>query len=136
MAIGRAIAHALATDGVVPTWDGLLLPVLADIGERHAATGGLVEVEHLMSRCVSEAFATVARAHPAAGPARILLACADEEQHTLPLEALAAALPLARAGAPTLAPAARTRYERTFHPDVVTKRLIDIYADLSNAARR
>ncbi|WP_262283471.1 MerR family transcriptional regulator [Micromonospora sp. MA102] len=92
VAIGRAIAHALATDGVVPTWDGLLRPVLAGIGERHAATGGLVEVEHLMSRCVSEAFATVARAHPAAGPARILLACADEEQHSLPLEALGAAL--------------------------------------------
>ncbi|MEU8164415.1 glycosyltransferase [Micromonospora parva] len=47
--------------------------------------------------------------------------------------ALAAALPVARAGAPGLASAARARYERTFHPDVVTKRLIDIYAGLSRA---
>ncbi|MGW4151931.1 glycosyltransferase [Micromonospora chersina] len=51
-------------------------------------------------------------------------------------EALAAALPVARAGAATLALAARTRYERTFHPDVVTKRLIDIYADVARTARR
>ncbi|MFE9693433.1 MerR family transcriptional regulator [Micromonospora sp. NPDC005806] len=92
VAIGEAIAPALAADGVVATWDGLLRPVLAGIGERHAATAGLIEVEHLMSRCVSEAFATAARARPPTGPARILLSCADEEQHTLPLEALAAAL--------------------------------------------
>ncbi|MFG2106038.1 MerR family transcriptional regulator [Micromonospora chersina] len=98
VAIGETVAHALATDGVVRTWDGLLRPVLAGIGERHAATGGLVEVEHLVSRCVSEAFATVARSHATAGPARILLSCADEEQHTLPLEALAAALAEAGVG--------------------------------------
>ncbi|MGC4807950.1 MerR family transcriptional regulator [Micromonospora sp. DT233] len=92
VAIGTTIARALAAEGVVATWDGLLRPVLVGIGERHAATAALVEVEHLMSRCVSEAFAATARAHAPDGPARILLSCADEEQHTLPLEALAAAL--------------------------------------------
>ncbi|MFI7251901.1 MerR family transcriptional regulator [Micromonospora chalcea] len=90
--IARTIAEALAADGVVATWEGLLRPVLTGIGERHAATAGLIEVEHLMSRCVSVAFATVIRAHPNGGPPRILLSCADEEQHSLPLEALAAAL--------------------------------------------
>ncbi|TDC50874.1 MerR family transcriptional regulator [Micromonospora sp. KC207] len=92
VAIGETIGHTLATDGVVATWERLLCPVLAGIGERHAATAGLIEVEHLLSRCVSEAFAAVARAGSAAGPPRLLLSCADEEQHTLPLEALAAAL--------------------------------------------
>ncbi|TDB69765.1 MerR family transcriptional regulator [Micromonospora sp. KC723] len=92
VAISEAIEQALERDGVIATWDGLLRPVLAGIGERHAATAGLIEVEHLMSRCVSEAFAAVARAGKATGPPRILLSCADEEQHTLPLEALAAAL--------------------------------------------
>lgn len=92
VAIAETIAAALAADGVVATWDKLLRPVLAGIGERHAATGNLVEVEHLMSRCVSEAFAAAALAGTATGPARILLSCADEEQHTLPLEALGAAL--------------------------------------------
>ncbi|PPA56765.1 glycosyltransferase family 4 protein [Micromonospora chalcea] len=46
-------------------------------------------------------------------------------------DALAAALPQAAAEATALAPAARSRYERTFHPDVITKRLIDIYAGLA-----
>ncbi|MFG1949880.1 MerR family transcriptional regulator [Micromonospora sp. NPDC048830] len=91
-AIGEAITRHLAAEGVVATWDRLLRPVLAGIGDRHAATAGLIEVEHLVSRCVSETFATVGRAGTATGPARILLSCADEEQHTLPLEALAAAL--------------------------------------------
>ncbi|MFC0507422.1 MerR family transcriptional regulator [Micromonospora costi] len=91
-AIGETIARTLADQGVVATWDGLIRPVLAGIGERHAATSGLVEVEHLMSRCVSEALAAVSRSAPPGGPQRILLSCADEEQHTLPLEALAAAL--------------------------------------------
>ncbi|MER7267351.1 glycosyltransferase family 4 protein [Micromonospora carbonacea] len=45
--------------------------------------------------------------------------------------AMAAALPVARAGAAALAAPARLRYERTFHPDVVTKRLIDVYASLA-----
>jgi glycosyltransferase involved in cell wall biosynthesis len=44
--------------------------------------------------------------------------------------ALAAALPAARTGAAGRAKAARARYERTFHPDVVTRRLIEVYAGL------
>ncbi|MCO1596540.1 MerR family transcriptional regulator [Micromonospora sp. RHAY321] len=91
-AISETIAHTLTASGVVATWDGLLRPVLAGIGERHAATGALIEVEHLVSRCVSEALAAAGRATPPTGPARILLSCADEEQHSLPLEAMAASL--------------------------------------------
>ncbi|MGC1215253.1 MAG: glycosyl transferase family 1, partial [Micromonospora sp.] len=41
------------------------------------------------------------------------------------------ALPVARAAAARFAPAARARYERTFHPDVVTKQLIDVYAEVT-----
>ncbi|MFG1884587.1 glycosyltransferase [Micromonospora sp. NPDC049102] len=48
--------------------------------------------------------------------------------------ALAAALPVARAGAAALSARARLRYEQTFHPDVVTKRLLDVYAGLSPVA--
>lgn len=50
-------------------------------------------------------------------------------------DALAAALPVALVGAPALAGSARARYERIFHPDVVTKRLIDIYADVARTPR-
>ena len=45
--------------------------------------------------------------------------------------ALAAALPVARAGAALLSAPARLRYEQTFHPDVVLKRHLAIYAALT-----
>ncbi|WP_329105972.1 glycosyltransferase family 4 protein [Micromonospora sp. NBC_01699] len=45
--------------------------------------------------------------------------------------ALAAALPTARAAAPTLAPLARTRYTQTFHPQVVTTQLLTTYTSLT-----
>ena len=44
--------------------------------------------------------------------------------------ALAAALPVARESAAGLGPAARNRYLASFHPDVVTRRLIDVYTTL------
>jgi DNA-binding transcriptional MerR regulator len=84
------IERSVAKHGVVATWDTLVRPVLVGIGERHAATTALVEVEHLTSRTVSEVFAAVPR--PVGRAPAVLLACADEEQHSLPLEALAAAL--------------------------------------------
>jgi len=51
-------------------------------------------------------------------------------------DALAAALPIARADAAAVAPRARRRYETAFHPDVVTRKLIDVYADLSGDSHR
>jgi glycosyltransferase involved in cell wall biosynthesis len=50
--------------------------------------------------------------------------------------ALAAALPLARAQAHAHGAAARDRYLRMFHPDVVTKQLIGIYTDLAANSHR
>ena len=44
---------------------------------------------------------------------------------------LAAALPVARAEAAAVAPAARKRYLSAFHPDVVTRQLLDIYTGLT-----
>jgi hypothetical protein len=92
VAIGGTLDRALAAQGVIHTWENLIRPVLVGIGERHAATAGLIDVEHLFSRCVSESLAAVVRSRDSTAPARILLTCADEEQHSLPLEALAAAL--------------------------------------------
>ncbi|WFE45509.1 MerR family transcriptional regulator [Verrucosispora sp. WMMD1129] len=97
-AISETIGRAIAADGVVATWDRLLRPLLVGIGERHAATGALIEVEHLVTRCISAAFSVAASAGPAPGTPRVLLSCADEEQHSLPLEALAAALAEAGVG--------------------------------------
>ncbi|SNY58355.1 Glycosyltransferase involved in cell wall bisynthesis [Paractinoplanes atraurantiacus] len=51
-------------------------------------------------------------------------------------EAIAAALPLARDEAPGRARAARERYLHHFHPDVLTARLLEIYAGLSANSER
>jgi hypothetical protein len=97
VAITELLGEQLATTGVVRTWEDVVAPVLRGIGARHAATGALVEVEHLLSACASAALAAVPRPEDA-GPARVLLGCADEELHSLPIEALAAGL--AQAGLP------------------------------------
>jgi DNA-binding transcriptional MerR regulator len=91
-AMRELLERAIAAGGVVATWDNVLRPVLVGIGERHAVTRRLVDVEHLLTRTASEVLGAVRRPASAGTPARILLACADEEQHSLPLEALAAAL--------------------------------------------
>jgi MerR family transcriptional regulator, light-induced transcriptional regulator len=93
----RLLEAAIAEHGVIAAWADVIAPVLAGIGERYQATKRYIEVEHVLSRCVTEALAAVPR--PFTRPARLLLAAADEEQHTLPLEALAAAL--AEAGVAT-----------------------------------
>ncbi|GAA4244195.1 MerR family transcriptional regulator [Dactylosporangium darangshiense] len=90
-AVRQRVADAVRELGVVAAWDGVLRPVLSSIGDRYSATGAFVEVEHLVSGCVSAVLGAVQRP-PAGTPVRILLACADEEQHSLPIEALAAAL--------------------------------------------
>lgn len=92
------IEDAVADRGVIAVWNHVIMPVLIGIGERYEATRRFVEVEHLLSRTVTEALAGVPRPPREKAP-RVLLAAADEEQHTLPLEALAAAL--AEAGVPT-----------------------------------
>jgi hypothetical protein len=95
----RDILEMTVTDrGVVATWEEVIMPVLIGVGERYAATKRFIEVEHILSRCVTEVFGSVSRP-PSSQVPRVLLAAADEEQHTLPLEALAAAL--AEAGVPT-----------------------------------
>ena len=91
-AMREILEQAIATAGVVSTWDNVLRPVLVGIGERHTVTRRLVDVEHLLTRTASEVLGAVPRPTSAVTSARILLACADEEQHSLPLEALTAAL--------------------------------------------
>jgi DNA-binding transcriptional MerR regulator len=92
------VEEAVTGRGVVPAWNLVIMPVLIGIGERYQATERFVEVEHLLSRTITEVLAGVPRPPRDRAP-RALLAAADEEQHTLPLEALAAAL--AESGVPT-----------------------------------
>jgi len=92
-AVTGLLAEALVADGVEATWDGLVQPVLAAVGQRWAHTGAGVEVEHLISECVLATFGAHRRAAGPAGETRpVLIAAMPGERHTLPIAALATTL--------------------------------------------
>jgi DNA-binding transcriptional MerR regulator len=108
--------EVIARDGVAVAWEQTIGPALRAVGRKWTESGGrYVEVEHLLSWC-----ATVAlhRVRPTPGPAAadsiaarsakprsVLLACTPEEWHSLPLEALTAALTQQGAAVRMLGPA-------------------------------
>lgn len=89
----RAIAAALGQYGVLPTWDQLVRPVLAAIGDRWEQTNRGVEIEHSFSMVLLSALAThAARLERPLNGRPAVLASAADELHDLPLIALQAAL--------------------------------------------
>lgn len=87
------LRDCLETRGVVWTWDQVLVPALSRAGHRWAMTGKGIEVEHTLAGTAHNAFLGVISAVTDAPVTGIpLLACAAEEQHSLPLAALAAGL--------------------------------------------
>lgn len=92
-AVEDQLAAALAELGAVTAWEEVIAPTLHAVGRKWASAGErYVEVEHLLSWYVS---AALHRIRPAPEPRTtppVLLACAPGEQHSLPMEALAAAL--------------------------------------------
>ncbi len=92
-----AISHRLTSlvdaHGLVTVWDQVMVPTLHAVGRKWETTSSdrYVEAEHLLSWHVSTALRRVT-APPTTDGTPLLLACVPEEQHTLPLEALNAAL--------------------------------------------
>ena len=86
-----AVGASVADHGVVWTWERLIRPVWTQLGGGRDDTDVPVAAERLFSRAVFQVL-TAARPLRDRAPARVLLACADEEHHTLPLDAFAAAL--------------------------------------------
>ncbi|MFJ4094222.1 sigma-70 family RNA polymerase sigma factor [Kitasatospora sp. NPDC089913] len=80
--------------GVVDAWTEVMMPALQAVGRKWAVDGEqYVEVEHLLSWHVSSVLRGVAVQAVRVRPVRpVLLAATPGEQHTLPLEATAAAL--------------------------------------------
>jgi MerR family transcriptional regulator, light-induced transcriptional regulator len=87
-AVNRILDAALA-GGVVPAWVTVIAPALRGFGRQYLTASLYIAAEHLLSGAVSTALSRVPR--PPDRP-RIVLACAPAEQHSLPMEALAAAL--------------------------------------------
>lgn len=91
--VSELLDDAFEREGVVGAWEEVIQPALLAVGRKWTETKGrYVEVEHLLSWCVSAALHRVPRARGGAAGHRVLLACAPDEWHSLPLEVLHAAL--------------------------------------------
>ncbi|MFE1316269.1 MerR family transcriptional regulator [Kitasatospora phosalacinea] len=105
--VARVLDGAVRSLGVVRAWTEVMAPALRAAGRRWAADGEqYVEVEHLLSWQVSAVLRSVALrpAVPLRPGPPVLLAAMPGEQHSLPLEAVAAGaaergLPLRMLGA-------------------------------------
>ncbi len=104
--VTAGVREQVERHGVLHTWDHVLRPLLVAVGSRWAATGEGVEVEHLLAECTADVLREVA-SRPTEPPGRrpVLLACAPDEQHALPLHALAAGLGERGLASRTLGPA-------------------------------
>jgi len=96
-AVEEQLAAAVRQYGIIVAWQEVMVPTLHAVGRKWASSGDrYVEVEHLLSWHVSTALRRgtpppVAQSDASvAGP--VVLACVPGEQHTLPIEALNAAL--------------------------------------------
>ncbi|KKZ70440.1 MerR family transcriptional regulator [Streptomyces showdoensis] len=101
-AMEELLRAALAEYGLVTTWEEIMAPTLRAVGRKwESSDDRYVEVEHLLSWHISTTLRRAAVSGPVvtsqASP--VLLTCVPSEQHTLPLEALAAGL--AERGVPT-----------------------------------
>jgi DNA-binding transcriptional MerR regulator len=98
MALDQPVVEPLLTGslrrrGVVTTWTELILPTLVELGEHYERRGDCIEVEHLFTECARTALSSVIRRQRRwDGYPPALLACPEQEQHSLPLHALGAAL--------------------------------------------
>ena len=93
-AVRDLLDETIAASGAEITWDVVVRPVLAAVGRRWVETGTGIEVEHLLSDCVTGVFgALAASASRPPGSARpVLLAGMAGDQHRLPLVVLSATL--------------------------------------------
>ncbi|MGW7051151.1 MerR family transcriptional regulator [Streptomyces sp. NPDC054887] len=93
-ALDELLRAAIEEHGLVTAWTEVIMPTLQAVGRKWETSGErYVEVEHFLSWHVSGALrrhaAPVAADRPGTST---LLACVPAENHTLPLEVLAAAL--------------------------------------------
>ncbi|MFE5767201.1 MerR family transcriptional regulator [Streptomyces sp. NPDC056485] len=91
--VAELLEGVLAEDGLVTAWEEVIAPTLHAVGRKWATAGErYVEVEHLLSWQISAALHRIRpRPEPPMSPP-VLLACVPGEQHSLPIEALTAAL--------------------------------------------
>ncbi|CAB4732758.1 unannotated protein [freshwater metagenome] len=91
--IEKLLRKAIADSGVESTWLEVIAPLLVQIGEDWVRTGTGIEVEHLVSevlrKILSENSGSISKPK---NSRPVLLACVENEMHSLALTALAAVL--------------------------------------------
>ncbi|MER5476231.1 MerR family transcriptional regulator [Streptomyces sp. NPDC002734] len=94
VALDRLLDDVMGEHGLVASWTEVIMPTLQAVGRKWETSGErYVEVEHFLSWHVSGALRRHAPPVVADRPgATTVLACVPGENHTLPLEALSAAL--------------------------------------------
>ncbi|MEU1015197.1 cobalamin B12-binding domain-containing protein [Streptomyces sp. NPDC005898] len=95
-AVQDLLTETVERHGLITAWQEVMAPTLHAVGRKWEEAGDrYVEVEHLLSWHVSRTLHhRAATATPSASPRAtpLVLACVPGEQHSLPLEALSAAL--------------------------------------------
>ena len=94
--------------GVIGAWDEVCRPALAAIDADQRADPDCIDIEHGLSWAVLGGLHRTPRPPVAPGAMLVLLACAEEEHHSLPLAALNAALAACRMPARMLGAATPT----------------------------
>ncbi|MFJ6835734.1 MerR family transcriptional regulator [Streptomyces sp. NPDC091209] len=107
LAVREQLAAVVRTHGLTKAWEEVMVPTLREVGRSWESSGDrYVEVEHLLSWHVSATlrhlYVSTEGHEPRTMTSPVLLACLPDEQHTLPLEALNAALAERRVPALTL----------------------------------
>ena len=91
-AVRRLLNESITAVGAQATWDVAVRPVLVAVAQRWADTGTGIEIEHLLSDCVTGVFSALAAATPTTTTRPVLLAGMAGDQHQLPLVVLSATL--------------------------------------------
>lgn len=92
-AVRDLLNESITAVGAQITWDVAVRPVLMAIAQRWADTGAGIEIEHLLSDCVTGVFSALTASTTPTPTARpVLLAGMAGDQHGLPLVVLAATL--------------------------------------------
>lgn len=108
--VEETLRHELNNHGVEITWHEIIVPTLIAIGEAWQSSGKGIEIEHAFTEVLKKVLRE--RAQAAKAPVNtnpVILASIGEEQHSLPLHALEAAL--AEMGIRTYFLGARTPFD-------------------------
>lgn len=107
--VEETLRAELDIHGVEETWHQIIIPTLIEIGQAWEQSGEGIEIEHAFSEILKKVFRERSACNAVRNSNPVILAAVGEEQHSLPLHALEAAL--AEIGIKCHMLGARTPYE-------------------------